>query len=175
VFLLVAHRPGRLLATIRSRCRMLRFQVLDDDAMQSVLARTLPEISASERTRLVASVEGAPGRAIASRDLDLPALAQSLEVIVRGGRPAETERARLVTALSGVAARPRLEAFVDLVPRFIADRLREMRGPALGQGIEAYEEAQRLGAGAVTPLQLEPGALVYALCGVVAGSHGQRT
>src|SRR5690606_18711357 len=29
VFLLVAHRPGRLLPTIRSRCRVLRFSALN--------------------------------------------------------------------------------------------------------------------------------------------------
>ena len=31
IFLLVSHAPGRLLPTIRSRCRLLRFDPLDDD------------------------------------------------------------------------------------------------------------------------------------------------
>ncbi len=169
VFLLVAHRPGRLLPTIRSRCRMFRFAALDDAAMGRALATALQDLSANDRAALVRTAEGSPGQAIASRDLDLPALEQALEVIARGGRNAESERARLMSALSGVSARPRLEAFVDLVPRFIARRLKSASGPALGQGIESYEEAQRLGAGAVTPLQLEPAALVYTLCGTVAG------
>jgi DNA polymerase-3 subunit delta' len=47
--------------------------------------------------------------------------------------------------------------------------MRGAGGPALGRGIGAYEEAQRLGAGAVTPLQLEPGALVFTLCETVMG------
>ena len=47
--------------------------------------------------------------------------------------------------------------------------MRGAGGSALGQGIAAYEEAQRLGSGAVTPLQLEPSALVFTLCGTVAG------
>ncbi|MBT2185667.1 AAA family ATPase [Sphingobium nicotianae] len=169
VFLLVAHRPGRLLPTIRSRCRILRFQALDGDVMLSALAQALPDVPAAERARLVAIGEGSPGQAIASRELDMPALEQSLEVIARGGHSADTERARLMAALSSVSARPRLDAFVNLVPRFIARRMREASGPALGRGIEAFEEAQRLGAGAVTPLQLEPSALVYTLCGTVAG------
>jgi DNA polymerase-3 subunit delta' len=37
IFFLVSHAPGRLLPTIRSRCRRLDFQALDDDAMTSVL------------------------------------------------------------------------------------------------------------------------------------------
>src|SRR5689334_25365951 len=37
LFFLVSHAPGRLLPTIRSRCRRLDFQKLDDDAMTSIL------------------------------------------------------------------------------------------------------------------------------------------
>ncbi|BAK66698.1 DNA polymerase III delta' subunit [Sphingobium sp. SYK-6] len=169
MFLLVAHRPGRLLPTIRSRCRMLRFHALDDDVMQAALAQAMPDLPAAERARLVASGEGSPGQALAMRALDLPALEESLGVIAGGGRAADAERAKLMSALSGVAARPRLEAFVELVPRFIARRIRAAQGPALGRGLDAFEEAQRLGAGAVTPLQLEPGALVFTLCDTVAG------
>lgn len=172
VFLLVAHRPGRLLPTIRSRCRVLRFSALNATAMAHALAEALPDMPAAERDALAHTAEGSPGQAVAMRDLDLPALERALEIVARGGRAAETERARLVAALSPVGARPRLEAFVDLVPRFIAGRLREMSAPAMGQGIAAYEEAQRLGAGAVTPLQLEPGALVYTLCEAVATGTG---
>ncbi|HWJ68705.1 MAG TPA: DNA polymerase III subunit delta' [Sphingobium sp.] len=168
VFLLIAHRPGRLLPTIRSRCRVLRFGPLDDAAMTSALGEALPDLPAAERAALIHGAEGSPGQAIAGRDLDLPALEQALERIAHGGHGAGSERAKLVAALSTVGARPRLEAFVDLVPRFIARHSRDMRGPALGQGIAAYEEAQRLGAGAVTPLQLEPGALVHMLCETVA-------
>lgn len=141
--------------------------------MMQALAQAAPDMPAADRARLVASTRGSPGEALANRELDLPALEQSLALIARGGRPAEAERAKLMAALSSVSARPRLEAFVDLVPRFIARQSRAANGPALGQRIAAYEEAQRLGAGAVTPLQLEPGALVYALCGTVAGMARQ--
>ena len=37
LFFLVSHAPGRLLPTIRSRCRRLDFQSLDDAAMTSIL------------------------------------------------------------------------------------------------------------------------------------------
>jgi DNA polymerase-3 subunit delta' len=169
LFLLVAHRPGRLLPTIRSRCRVLRFQTLSDDAMLEALSAALPDVPAAERGKLGVGAEGSPGQAIAARDLDLAGLEQALTSILKGGRSADTERAKLMAALSSVAARPRLEAFVDLVPRFIARQMRGLRADALGPAIAAVEEAQRLGAGAVTPLQLEPGALVYMLCETVTG------
>lgn len=173
IFLLIAHTPGRLLPTIRSRCRMLRFQPLDDGAMAQVLAEAVPDLPAEERAALGRVALGSPGQALASRALALPDLEQALERIAAGDRRTESERARLVQALSPIAARPRLEAFVEMVPRFIAARTRDARGRALGSGLAAYEEAQRLGAGAVTPLQLEPGALVHMLCDIVAGlAHG---
>lgn len=167
VFLLIAHAPGRLLPTIRSRCRMLRFQPLDDSDMALALADAAPDLSAPERAAISRIAQGSPGQALAIRALDLPGLEQSLALIAAGDRKAEGERARLAQSLSPVSARPRLEAFVDLVPRFIAERTRGAQGRALAQGLAAYEEARRLGAGAITPLQLEPGALVYRLCQTV--------
>jgi len=168
VFLLIAHAPGRLLPTIRSRCRMLRFGPLDDDAMTQALADALPDLPAQERAALGRSAEGSPGQAVAIKALDLPGLEAALALIASGDRRADAERARLVQALSPIAARPRLEAFVDLVPRFIAERTRNREGRDLAEGIAAWEEARRLSAGAIAPLQLEPGALVYRLCETVA-------
>ena len=168
VFLLIAHAPGRLLPTIRSRCRMLRFQPLEDDVMTSVLAETMPDMPVAERAALARSAEGSPGQAMAIRALDLPGLEQALDIIASGDRRADAERARLVQALSPIGARPRLEAFVDLVPRFISRRTRHADGRALSTGLSAYEEARRISAGAITPLQLEPGALVHRLCDTVA-------
>ena len=168
VFVLIAHAPGRLLPTIRSRCRMLRFQPLGEEDMMLALAEAAPDLSAQDRAALARTAQGSPGQALASRALDLPGLERALEAILENDRTAASERARLVQALSPIAARPRLEAFVDLVPRFIAARTRNATGRALSNGLAAYGEARRVSAGAVTPLQLEPGALVYRLCDTVA-------
>ena len=42
IFLLVSHAPGRLLPTIRSRCRLLRFEALGDADVAAVLRDALP-------------------------------------------------------------------------------------------------------------------------------------
>ena len=64
ILLLVCAAPGRLLPTIRSRCRRLRLSPLDDASMGSLLARYLPGMAADERGRLVTLAEGSPGRAL---------------------------------------------------------------------------------------------------------------
>nr|WP_294525205.1 DNA polymerase III subunit delta' [uncultured Rhodopila sp.] len=64
ILLLVCSAPGRLLPTIRSRCRRLRLSPLDDSAMGQLLAGYLPQLAADERGRLITLAEGSPGRAI---------------------------------------------------------------------------------------------------------------
>ncbi len=65
VLLLVCAAPGRLLPTIRSRCRRLRLAALGPADMQGVLAQCMPEMAAADRTTLAALAGGAPGRAVA--------------------------------------------------------------------------------------------------------------
>ncbi len=64
VLLLVCSSPGRLLPTIRSRCRRLRLGPLDDDTMDTLLRQYLPALNDDERGRLVTLAEGSPGRAL---------------------------------------------------------------------------------------------------------------
>jgi DNA polymerase III subunit delta' len=64
ILLLVCASPGRLLPTIRSRCRRLRLTPLADEPMGMLLGRFLPGLDADERGRLITLAEGSPGRAI---------------------------------------------------------------------------------------------------------------
>jgi DNA polymerase-3 subunit delta' len=64
ILLLVCGAPGRLLPTIRSRCRRLRLDPLGQDAMERLLAVYLPDLAANELGRLVTVAEGSPGRAL---------------------------------------------------------------------------------------------------------------
>jgi len=64
ILLLVCAAPGRLLPTIRSRCRRLRLDPLPPEPMERLLAGYLPELSGDERSRLVTLAEGSPGRAL---------------------------------------------------------------------------------------------------------------
>ena len=65
LLLLVCSAPGRLLPTLRSRCRSLRLLPLDDATMHAALAQLLPALTEAERQILVDLSEGSPGRALA--------------------------------------------------------------------------------------------------------------
>ncbi len=64
VILLVCAAPGRLLPTIRSRCRRLPLGPVPDDALAGLLNTWLPELPEEQRLRLVTLAEGSPGRAL---------------------------------------------------------------------------------------------------------------
>lgn len=64
LLLLVAHAPGRLLPTIRSRCRRLPLLPLADDAVAAIVEARLPELSREDIRALSILADGAPGRAI---------------------------------------------------------------------------------------------------------------
>jgi len=65
ILLLACAAPGRLLPTIRSRCRYLRLLPLAADETARVLALALPDATAEDRAGLAALAAGSPGRAVA--------------------------------------------------------------------------------------------------------------
>lgn len=64
VLLMVAHAPGRLLPTIRSRCRRLALQPLADDIVMRLLGELAPDVKEGERAALARLAEGSIGRAL---------------------------------------------------------------------------------------------------------------
>lgn len=64
LLLLVSHAPGRLLPTIRSRCRAVRLGPLSDAQVAELLAQHLPELDPATSETLVALSEGSIGRAL---------------------------------------------------------------------------------------------------------------
>jgi len=64
ILLLITDAPGRLLPTIRSRCRRLTLDPLSDADMAQALATYLPDTPEDERLRLATLAEGSPGRAL---------------------------------------------------------------------------------------------------------------
>lgn len=167
LFLLVSHAPGRLLPTIRSRCRTLRFDPLSDDDMRMVLRSVEQDLPPDEIDTLVETGDGSPGRALRYAGLDIGGIERILTAIAKGGDPGNRQRLVLAKALSNKTARPRYEAFLERVPAFIAQAARERSGAALGVALERWEAARQLASGAII-LSLEPGAVAFELAGHVA-------
>jgi DNA polymerase-3 subunit delta' len=167
VFLLVSHAPERLLPTIRSRCRLLRFSPLDADAMTSALAAALPDANQDEIAALARVGEGAPGRAIAWRGLDVDGLDQAMDALVREGDPTNARRAALAQGLALKSAQPRYEAFLARAPSRIAAEARRRRGPALAAALGLWERASDL-AGSAQRLSLDAQSTAFELAGMLA-------
>lgn len=144
LFLLVSHAPGRLLPTIRSRCRRLEFQTLEDDAMTSALAAAIPEASEVERRRLVGLAGGSVGRAIGFHELDLAPLEADALSILREGDPDNVKRSRLASALGGKGAAPRFAAFLELLPTLVAREARSLGGAGRVRALDAYGKIREL-------------------------------
>ncbi|WP_374534756.1 DNA polymerase III subunit delta' [Phenylobacterium sp.] len=63
VILLISHSPGGLLATIRSRCRRLAFQPLDEAAVTAFVQQHA-DANPEDAIRLARMSKGAPGKAL---------------------------------------------------------------------------------------------------------------
>lgn len=168
LFLLVSHMPGRLLPTIRSRCRTLRFNRLGDDEVARVLEAAAPDLDDDDRATLVRIAEGAPGRALRFAAGGIAALEEQLaELAVTPAAAAPAKAQALARSLAGKGNSQRYEAFLELAPAMIAAAARHRSGPALARALADWEDASNLAGGAVA-LSLDPQAVVFDIAGKVA-------
>lgn len=68
LLLLVSHAPGRLLATIRSRCCRLTLKRLPDQDVADLLAARRPGVPAEDRLAIARLADGSPGKALSLVD-----------------------------------------------------------------------------------------------------------
>jgi DNA polymerase-3 subunit delta' len=167
LFFLISHTPGRLLPTIRSRCRTLRFGRLTDDEVDKVLGAA-PGLDDDDRATLVRIAEGAPGRALRFAESGIAALEEQLaDLAVTPPAAAPGKAMALARSLAGKANTPRYEAFLELAPAMIARAARDRRGAALARALADWEAASKLAGGAVA-LSLDPQSVAFDLAGKVA-------
>jgi DNA polymerase-3 subunit delta' len=167
LFFLVSHAPGKLLPTIRSRCRLLQFDPLGDAAMTSILEAHSPGLTSIERDRIVSMAFGSAGRALAFAELGLAKLEEAALAILRHGDPTNARRSDLASELGKKASADRYTAFLELVPTLIAREARQLRGAPLERALEAYGKARELAALAPR-VSLDPAATVFQLGGILA-------
>jgi DNA polymerase-3 subunit delta' len=123
VFLLVCHSPGRLLATIRSRCQVLRLAPLDERELEAVLAGqgvALPSEPAA-RQALLAGAGGSARKAILLSQFGGQDIVDAFEALVAAPRLDVAGAHRLADA---VAARDQ-EIRFDLLNAHVLDRVAE--------------------------------------------------
>ena len=135
LLLLVAHSPGRLLPTIRSRCRRFPLAPLPDAVVRRLLARYRPELPEPQAATLTALAGGSIGRA-----LDLAAsggveLYQSvLALLLREPAIDPAALHAFADRLARVEAEEGYRAVEELLSRLLAGlAVAEVRRPAAGE------------------------------------------
>jgi DNA polymerase III subunit delta' len=132
LLLLTCSAPGRLLPTIRSRCRRLRLDPLKSEDMERLLAEYLPELGVNERGRMVTLAEGSPGRALLLAEEDGLRVARLVDDVL-----AELPNLKPAKAYAVADALARGDTafsnFFDLLRTGIAAAVRDV---ARGQGDE---------------------------------------
>ena len=133
ILLLTCAAPGRLPATIRSRCRRLRLNPLDDAAMARVMDDIAPGLDPNERGRLSTLAEGSPGRALILAEDEGLKLAAVVDKLLSDLPHLPLTRAHDVADMLG-RSDTGFSTFMDLLRAGIASAVREsVRGRADGE------------------------------------------
>ena len=144
-FLLVTHRLGRLLPTLRSRCRILRFNPLSDEQIAAIVAASAPQADAATRAAAVAAAEGSPGAALDFVDQDLGKLHALMLRLIAEGDEHFALRGALAEEIGMRPDRERQQAAVDLARAVVAAEL-GYDPQRDGAVIDAHGELVRLAA-----------------------------
>ena len=144
-FLLVSHRPAKLLPTIRSRCRTLRFAPLDDTRMGSLLRDIAPDADAATRETAILVAAGSPGKARDFVELGLGTIASIMRRIAEQGDPAFSLRGELVGAIGARPSRARMEAVIEVARALLGEDIASHDAAAWPARVEAHAELVRLG------------------------------
>ena len=166
-FLLVAHRPQRLLPTIRSRCRMLRFGELTDSQIAQMLRQHAPDTDLQASEAAISAAGGSFGKALEFIEQDLAPIAALMREIAEQGDPAFKLRGQLMAAIGARPDRARVQAALDLARAIVAKQAE--LGGNLGRAdmIEAHAALVEL-AGQATTYNFDAGLLTMEIGSLLA-------
>jgi len=125
VIFLIAHAPGRLLPTLRSRCRRLVFAPWSESDIASVL------LAEGQDPVIAAMAEGSPGRALALASQGVAEVDRQVEALLASAGPARLQAIQAMTdGLRGEVGRVRFDLIVDRLAA--AARVRALAGGSRG-------------------------------------------
>jgi len=175
-FVLVTHRPSRLLPTIRSRCRVLRFPILKNAQLETMLneAGTQGDVETAIR-----AAEGSFGAALRFAEQDLAPLAALISDLLTKGDSNLSMRADLARLIGPRADRARLQAVLELAQAITAGLARRVEdGNHRAALVEVHSDLVTLTAQAPNYnfdtglLTLEIGTLLMRAAPASAPAHG---
>ncbi|VWX51615.1 DNA polymerase III subunit delta' [Novosphingobium sp. 9U] len=172
-FLLVTHQPGRLLPTIRSRCRVLRFASLSAHDLDAVIRRDVPDADAALRDAAIGAAYGSPGVALAFAEHGLAQIHGLMRRILAEGDPHFRLRGALAEALGARPPRDRQLAILELARAALAGELPQAPPRRQAALIEAHVALTRLAAQAPT-YNFDAGLLILEIGGLLASAAMPR-
>ena len=126
-FLLVTHSPSRLLPTIRSRCRLLRFPGLTNSELETMLQGAG---QSGDTSAAIEAADGSFGAALQFAEQDLqPVANQITRLIVDGDRDLDG-RSTLARLIGARADKDRLTAVFELAQSIVAKRAKASDSPS---------------------------------------------
>jgi DNA polymerase III subunit delta' len=168
-FLLVAHQPARLLPTIRSRCRVLRFAGLSDAEVASLLAQAAPDADGATRKAAVAAAAGSPGAALAFVEQELGRVDAPIRQILAQGDPHFALRGKLAAEIGARPARDRVQAIIDLARAVVAQEAVGASTARLPALVKAHSDLVTL-AGQAPVYNFDPGLLAMEIGTLLASA-----
>jgi len=172
-FLLVTHRPGRLLPTIRSRCRLLRFAEAPESEVAAFLAREAPQADAETRAAAVSVAGGSPQAALEFVEQELAPLHRLMRRILEEGDAGFELRGALAEEMGQRPARERQLAAIELARSVVAGEMRAADRRRIPAIVEAHGALSRL-AGQAPTYNFDPGLLVMEIGSLLAGAAPRR-
>ncbi|MBV6488257.1 MAG: DNA polymerase III subunit delta' [Pseudorhodoplanes sp.] len=125
LLLLIAHTPGRVRATIRSRCRKLWLRPLAETDVAKAAALTIDRTPGDPEVAAAASAaEGSVARAIGLMDADTAKFRTRLIALLDGLPDVDARALHALGDALAVADQSLFEAFIDTVNGWLAARLR---------------------------------------------------
>ncbi|RFD20434.1 DNA polymerase III subunit delta' [Komagataeibacter melaceti] len=123
ILILTTSVPGRLLPTIRSRCRVLGLGALDDATMRAVLSHMPEAPDAGTMDSIIAMARGAPGKARELLDGDGAGVARLVARVMNGdaGEAGGYDIAEQVTRRENG-----FSVFFDLLCNAISEKTRDL-------------------------------------------------
>lgn len=149
LFLIVSHAPGRLLPTIRSRCRALSLRPLRPPEVSEVISgfpAPFPSPDPEALGRAAALAEGSVARAVAMLDPAMQGLVAEVETLLaRLDHPDWGRILKLAERLAGRETEALFAAALETAERFVAAELYRRQGEGPGRLAALVEVCEKFG------------------------------
>lgn len=173
-FLLVTHRPGLLLPTIRSRARILRFNPLPAGVVEEALRAENDIAGAAEIALAARASGGAPGAGLAFLAQELAPAEALMRQIVAQGDPDFVLRGKLGEEIGARPDRARLAATLDLARTVLAQRLEDPEDMHIPSLVDAHARLVTI-AGQAKSYNFDPGFLAMEIGTLLASATPHRS